>query len=109
VNASDYIVVITTCSNEDEAERITSELVGKRLAACVQSEFVQSTYQWQGKIETTQEVRLMIKAKLSDYGAIEAAIKTDHAYENPEVIAIPMVAGSESYLGWISDETVGNG
>ncbi len=109
MTASDYIVVITTCSNEAEARLISSELVGKRLAACVQSETIQSTYQWQGKIETAQEVRLMIKAKLHDYGAIESAVKANHSYENPEVIAVPMVAGSESYLGWISAETARNG
>ena len=103
-----FIVVITTCSNETEGQRITSKLVGNRLAACVQSEAIHSTYQWQGKIETAQEVRLMIKAKLSDYSAIEKVIKANHSYENPEVIAIPVLAGSESYLGWIASETVQN-
>ena len=57
-----------------------------------------------GKIETALEIRLLIKANRSDYEEIESLIKATHSYENPEIIAIPVVAGSQRYLDWISDE-----
>jgi periplasmic divalent cation tolerance protein len=105
VNEPTHIVVITTCPNEAEAARLSSELIERHLAACVQLSQIKSTYRWQGVVETTDEVRLMIKSKASDYSEIESLIKSTHSYDNPEVIAIPIVDGSQMYLGWIDQET----
>jgi len=100
-----YMVVMTTCANQPEAERITMALLEQRLAACVQGNQIQSVYRWQGKIEDAREIRLIIKARLSDFGEIEKLIKQYHSYANPEIISVPIVAGSEAYLNWIEDET----
>jgi len=104
----EYIVFITTCADDDLAGRIATVLVERKLAACVQASPITSTYRWQGAIETAREVRLMIKAKSPDYEAIEACIMELHTYQNPEVIALPLVAGSQLYLDWIEAETRGS-
>ena len=103
-----YIVVIATCPDEELATRIAGVLVERKLAACVQASAITSTYRWQGAIETAQEVRLMIKAKSADYDAIQACIVELHSYQNPEVIALPVVAGSRLYLDWIDAQTRGS-
>jgi periplasmic divalent cation tolerance protein len=100
-----YIVVITTCPDDELASRLAAELVERKLAACVQASAITSTYRWQGVIETAREVRLMIKGKSADSDAIQACIVELHSYQNPEVIALPIVAGSQLYLDWIEAET----
>ncbi len=100
-----YIIVITTCGDETEAGRLAALLVESRLAACVQGNRIQSVYRWQGRIEDATEVRLMIKARYADYAEIENLIQEFHSYANPEIIGIPVVAGSDAYLNWIWDET----
>jgi periplasmic divalent cation tolerance protein len=101
-----YLVVMTTCANDAEAARIASALVEGKLAACVQASQILSTYRWKGKVETEPEVRLLIKTKAADYAAVAALIASLHSYENPEVLAIPVVAGSQLYLDWIDTETI---
>ena len=103
-----HLVVITTCPDDELANRIATVLVERKLAACVQASAITSTYRWQGAIETAREVRLMIKAKSADYDAIQACIMELHSYQNPEVIALPLVAGSQLYLDWIEAETRGS-
>jgi periplasmic divalent cation tolerance protein len=100
-----YVLIITTAPTEELAARITNALVERKLAACVQASAITSTYRWQGAIESGREIRLMIKAKSADYDAIQTLIVELHTYENPEVIAIPVVAGSRLYLDWIEAET----
>jgi len=102
---SRYVIVVTSCPTDEQATRLAAALVEKRLAACVQASSIISTYRWQGVVETGKEVRLLIKAKSADYAAIEALIRVTLSYENPEVLAIPVVAGSRPYLDWIDTET----
>jgi len=102
-----HVIVITTCADDEEATRLATALVEKKLAACVQTSPIVSIYRWKGAVETGKEVRLMIKAKYADYAAIEAFILAGHSYENPEVIAIPVIAGSRIYLEWLDAETGG--
>jgi periplasmic divalent cation tolerance protein len=100
-----YVMIMTTCANDEQAARIATALVEKKLAACVQASHVTSTYRWKGAVETEPEVRLLIKAKGVDYEAIAALITALHSYENPEVVAIPVIAGAALYLDWIDAET----
>ena len=102
---SRYVIVMTTCASEEQARALTTALLEKRLAACVQASDISSSYWWKGAIETSNEVRLMIKARQADYAAIEALILARHTYETPEVLAIPVVAGSRAYLGWLEAES----
>lgn len=105
MNAADYMVIITTCPNTEQATKLAEMLIKQQLAACVQASDIVSTYRWQGVVETAREVRLMIKARSADYEAIESFIRVTHCYENPEILAVPVAAGSRAYLEWIDTET----
>jgi periplasmic divalent cation tolerance protein len=106
---ADYIQVLTTVGSEEEAERISSALVERRLAACVQVVGpIVSRYRWQGKIEVDQEWQCLAKTEAERYAEVEAAIRELHSYEQPEIIATPIVAGSSGYLDWISESVRGD-
>jgi periplasmic divalent cation tolerance protein len=99
-----YIQVLTTVSSAEEAERIASELLEKRLAACVQTLGpIVSRYRWQGKPEEEREWQCLAKTEEALYAEVEATIRALHSYEEPEIIATPIVAGSRGYLDWISE------
>jgi periplasmic divalent cation tolerance protein len=100
---ADYLQVLTTTGSEAEAERIGSMLVERRLAACVQiAGPIASRYRWKGEIEEAREWQCVAKTEASRYPELEAAIREAHSYEEPEIVATPIVAGSGGYLGWIS-------
>ena len=106
---TEYIQVVTTTERRDDAERIAGELVERRLAACVQVIGpVSSTYRWRGAIETAQEWQCWAKSRRDLYDAIEQAIRRIHPYEVPEILAVPVVAGSASYLAWLEGEVAEN-
>jgi periplasmic divalent cation tolerance protein len=101
-----FIQVTTTTATREDAERIARALVEKRLAACVQIVGpITSIYRWKGKIETTGEWLCLIKGRQEGFGAIERAIRSLHPYETPEIVAVPITAGSQGYLDWLRDET----
>ena len=98
------IQITTTVADRADAERISASLVSKHLAACVQvSGPIESTFRWKGQIEVTQEWICTIKTRRDLYLTVEKAIRELHSYEQPEIIAVPIVAGSESYLAWLAD------
>jgi periplasmic divalent cation tolerance protein len=100
-----YIIITTTTDNKVDAEKIARLLVEKRLAACVQiAGPVTSTYRWKGQVETAQEWQCIIKSRAEFFDKIAEAVKAVHPYETPEIIAVPVVAGSRDYLNWMSDE-----
>ena len=102
---AEYIQVVTTTTRKAEAQAIARALVEQRLAACVQVLGpVTSTYWWEGKVETNHEWQIWIKTRRDLYEQIEQAIRQLHSYAVPEIVAIPIVAGSESFLAWIDDE-----
>jgi periplasmic divalent cation tolerance protein len=104
VAGSECIQVLTTVESEAEAERISSALVERRLAACVQVLGpIASRYRWQGKVEEAREWQCLAKTEAARYGEVEAAIRELHSYEEPEIVATPIVAGSRGYLDWISE------
>ena len=99
-----YVQVLTTVSSEQEAERIASDLLERRLAACIQVLGpILSRYRWQGKVEQAQEWQCLAKTEVGRYEDVEAAIRAIHSYDEPEVIATPIVAGSAGYLAWVSE------
>jgi len=101
-----YIQVVTTTALREEAERIARELVETRLAACVQIVGpIISTYRWQGKIELSEEWQCWAKTRGELFARVEEAIRRNHPYEVPEILAVPVVAGSASYLAWVDAET----
>jgi len=102
----EHIQVLTSVERREDAVAIARAAVEQRLAACVQVVGpVTSTYWWKGKIETAQEWLCLIKSRSDAYPALEAAIKAVHPYENPEIVATPIAAGSREYLRWLDEET----
>lgn len=101
--SSDLRLAITTCTSRDVADRIASALVEKRLAACVNIlPGVSSTYRWMGKIETDDEVVMLIKTARSELTAIEELIKALAGYELPELVAVEIAGGAADYLDWVA-------
>lgn len=102
---TDKIVVLTTCDSEMLAEQLARHLVEHRLAACVNIlPRARSVYRWQEKIEDAGEWVVLIKSRRDLFAALEAEIQNIHTFEVPEVIAIPIVDGSEAYLGWLDGQ-----
>lgn len=100
-----FIQVTTTTETKADAERIASELVEARLAACVQIVGpIKSIYRWKGKIETAGEWLCLIKSREEHYGAIERTIRALHPYETPEIVAVALTGGSRDYLDWLRGE-----
>jgi periplasmic divalent cation tolerance protein len=99
------VQITTTTGTRHDAEQIASELVTRQLAACVQvSGPIVSTFRWQGKIETQEEWVCSIKTVASHAAVVQQAIEDIHPYEVPEVIATPIVGGSERYFAWLRSE-----
>lgn len=103
--AEKYCVILTTCPSREEAERLARQLVEAKMAACVQMTGVTSFYEWDGAINRDDEQLLLIKAPSASYGSIESFISRNHSYDVPEIIRIPVTAGSEAYLRWIDAVT----
>lgn len=102
----DYIVVFITTSSLEEAKKIANYLVENKIAACINIvEKVNSTFFWKGNIENYDESLLIVKTKRSLFNKLKEEVKKLHSYTVPEIIALPIVEGSEDYLNWI-DETV---
>lgn len=100
---AEYVQVVTTVGSGEEAERIGTVLLERRLAGCVQTLGpIVSRYRWQGELERAQEWQCLAKTEARLYAEVEAAIRAAHSYEEPEILAIPVLAGSRSYLDWIS-------
>jgi periplasmic divalent cation tolerance protein len=105
---TDFIQVVTTTERREDAERIAQALVEERLAACAQVMGpITSTYHWQGKIETAGEWQCWAKSRRDLYEQIEQTIRRLHPYELPEILAMPIAAGSADYLAWLDAETRG--
>jgi periplasmic divalent cation tolerance protein len=102
----DPIVVLITAQNREEAVRLADMLVGAHLAACVQIlPEMESVYRWQGAIERQPEVLLLVKTTRRRFADLEREVRALHSYDVPEIVALPIVAGSAPYLKWLSEET----
>ncbi|MSQ18998.1 MAG: divalent-cation tolerance protein CutA [Betaproteobacteria bacterium] len=100
------LMVLTNAPDQATAERIAHHVVALRVAACVNILApCRSVYWWQGTIEGTTEVPLMIKTTTDRYPDLERAIKSMHSYDIPEIIALPITAGLPSYLAWVESES----
>jgi periplasmic divalent cation tolerance protein len=101
--ADETIVVLMTAANGEEAARLADLMIGAHLAACVQIlPEVESVYRWEGKIERQSETLLLAKTTRSKFEELETEVRALHSYDTPEIIALPIVAGSARYLEWLS-------
>lgn len=104
---SGHIVVLITVSSPEEGEKIAKALVEKRVAACVNIiPGIRSIYRWQGKICDDRELLLMAKTTGALFERVEKEVKSLHSYKVPEIIALPIIKGSDDYLSWIDENTV---
>ena len=104
--SDEAIIVFMTASNGEEAARLADMLVGAHLAACVQIlPEMDSVYRWQGKIERAPEILLIAKTTSSQFEELEREVRALHSYDTPEIIAVPVVAGSAAYLEWLRQAT----
>ena len=100
------LLVLTNLPDRPAAEALAKTLIEARLAACVNILApCRSVYRWQGAVETADEVPLLVKTTEARYAALEAAIRAQHPYELPEVIAVPIAHGLPDYLAWVAAET----
>jgi periplasmic divalent cation tolerance protein len=101
MNQSDFIIVLTTVETEQQAEDLAQKVLERRLAACVQIQKIKSRYWWNGKIQHSDEYLLSIKTRANLFSKLSEFIKENHPYETPEIVQIPIVAGSDEYFEWI--------
>jgi periplasmic divalent cation tolerance protein len=106
--ASPAILILSTAPNREEAAAIAEALVTERLAACVQLSRIESRYRWDGKVEQANEIRLNIKTIESLAERVERRIAEMHIYSVPELVRIPIIGGSASYLDWIETSVAGD-
>lgn len=102
----DALVVLVTVGSESEAETIAGALLDERLAACVTiGGPIRSVYRWQGRIADDREWQLVIKTRVALFDALADRVRALHSYDVPEIIGLPVTAGSGAYLEWLDDAT----
>ena len=103
---SEEIVVFITAPGEDEAAKIARALVGAKLAACVNIiNNVRSIYTWQGNVEDDSELLMIVKTCRGLFNELSVKVRELHSYDVPEIIALPIIDGSEEYLKWLNEST----
>jgi periplasmic divalent cation tolerance protein len=101
---NDFLLVLCSFSDITEAKSCATELVKQNLAGCVNLiTGVTSIYQWEGELREDSECLLVIKTTHVNYENVESFLKTNHSYEVPEIIAVPIIKGSADYLNWLND------
>jgi periplasmic divalent cation tolerance protein len=104
--SSRFLLVQTTTDSRAEAVELARAAVEARLAACAQvSGPVASTYWWEGTVERAEEWLLTLKLPASGFQPLADFLVRSHSYDEPEIVATPIVAGTEGYLSWIEEET----
>ena len=102
---TDKVVILSACDSEEQAARLARHLVELRLAACVNIvPGARSVHRWKGAIEDASEWLLVIKSRRDLFSSIRSELAKMHSYEVPELLAIPVVEGAESYLAWMDRE-----
>jgi len=101
---SPYVVVIVTVANRDEAVKIVRSLLEERLIACANIVGpISSIFWWKGKIEEASEFLVFMKSHENHFERLSERIMEIHSYEVPEILALPIIKGSPSYLKWLSN------
>jgi periplasmic divalent cation tolerance protein len=102
MSGEDPIAVFLTAANGEEATRLADLLVGAQLAACVQIlPEMESVFRWQGEITRESEILLIAKTTAEKFEDLEREVRALHSYDVPEIVAVPIVAGSNPYLDWL--------
>ena len=106
MSTPEFVVVLVTASSAEEGARHGRALVEERLAACANVIGpIRSIYRWEGAVEEADEHLVVLKARGADVSALETRVRALHSYDVPEVLALPVTAGSAPYLAWLADAT----
>ena len=98
-----------TAASTEEAMRIAEALVDSKLAACVQVlPEMHSIYLWKGEVERAREVLMIAKTTTAKFESVQNQVRAIHSYDTPEIIALPIVAGAEDYLKWLTSSLEGS-
>ncbi len=100
-----HVEIQITCGSVAEADRIAHALVERRYAACVQQLPIRSTYRWSGAVQHDDEILLLVKTRATRFDDVSSLVGELHSYDVPAITAVPVVRGSDDYLGWIDHET----
>ncbi len=101
-----FIAIYVTAKNLIEGRKIAGHLLAKNLAACVNIiDGMESHYRWEGKLEQSREVLLIVKTRKALFTKTAKAVKEVHGYQVPEIIALPIMAGDKKYSAWLAAET----
>lgn len=104
--SSNFIIVLVTTANRAEAEKISQTLLKDKLIACANIiSPVTSFFHWQGKIDQAEECLVIMKSRLNLFSELADRVKSLHSYEVPEILAFPIVEGSNAYLDWLKSVT----
>jgi periplasmic divalent cation tolerance protein len=99
---TNYIIVLVTTANKSEAEKISETLLREKIIACANIiNPVTSFFHWQGKVDKCEECLVIMKSRRDLFSELAQQVKRLHSYEVPEVLAFPIVDGSEAYLKWL--------
>jgi len=102
-----YIVILITAKDKKEASKIARGLLEAKLIACANIvDGVESLFWWQGRIDSSKEVLLVLKTKQNLFKKVTAKVKSLHSFQIPEIIALPIIKGSEEYLNWLNTSCV---
>ena len=107
---NEHCVIYITAGSKEEAENLSRGLVEEKLAFCVNTlPGIQSTYHWKGKIHVDNEILLIVKTRQDRYEALEQWVKSNHSYDVPEIVSLPIQRGLPEYLNaiddWVFDQT----
>ena len=105
IKMNKYIMITTTFDNEEEANKVITALLEKRLVSCCQMSNITSSYQWKGSIAHEKEFLVQIKTRKELYEEVEKTILELHSYETPQILAYDITLGYKGYLDWIDEET----
>lgn len=103
------IAVQVTAGSETEAETLAQAALSAGLAACVQTHAIASRYTWKGKVEREAEIMVVMKTTREAFAALETLILDTHSYDEPEIIALPIVAASQGYAAWVRKSVTAGG
>ena len=104
-STAEHVVILVACADEAQAARVARAVVEARVAACAQALPIRSVYRWEGAVVEDHEALLLIKTRAERFEAVAAVVRDLHDYDVPEIVALPVVAGSRDYLDWVDAET----
>lgn len=99
------LLVLTSVATRADADRLARSLVGQRLAACAQISAIDSVYRWQGALQAEGEFRLLFKTTTARWPALEQALRAEHPYELPAIVAVPCAQALSTFAEWVHDQT----